>query len=541
MRGAFQLTPTQRTIAYHPWMHRDTLRIALLYVLGALAVIVPLATAGWTASHESRLREQDRAATIAGNLLQRTDKITEQLRRVFTALTDAPPSEPCSDQRIALMQSLVIRSNLLIDVGYAQGNDLLCSSFGRNTVSLGPPTYTGANGAIVHVGVHHPLAPDSQLIVVTDSRSGYTAMVSQELLIDSVPTDGTVIAGMIGVKSRGILAERGTFNPDWLRIIGGAYEMTFYDGANVVAWRRSRHTDYAAFAAIGPQRIEQGQHEILLVLMPMGLVAAGLLCFVMVRLARLRTSMPSLLRSALKSRKQFFLAYQPIVDLQTGRWRGVEALLRWRRPNGEIIGPDVFIPIAESNRLMAAVTELLLDIIEKEAGKLLRSRPEFHIALNLSADDFCRPDLLERLDAMIRRMQIRPANLQMEATERVFMNIEASRRNLQQLRERGIQVAIDDFGTGYSSLSYLHSLEADLLKIDKAFIAPIGTQAVTSEVIRHIIEMARSLNMAMVAEGVETAAQADYLRAQGVQYGQGWLFDKPMPMALLLRRMGLSH
>lgn len=128
--------------------------------------------------------------------------------------------------------------------------------------------------------------------------------VSQELLIDSVPTDGTVIVGMIGVKSRGILAERGTFNPDWLRIIGGAYEMTFYDGANVVAWRRSRHTGYAAFAAIGPQRIEQGQHEILLVLMPMGLVAAGLLCFVMVRLARLRTSMPSLLRSALKSRKQ---------------------------------------------------------------------------------------------------------------------------------------------------------------------------------------------------------------------------------------------
>ena len=113
---------------------------------------------------------------------------------------------------------------------------------------------------------------------------------------------------------------------------------------------------------------------------------------------------------------------------------------------------------------MAAVTELLLDIIEKEAAKLLRSRPEFHIALDLSADDF-----------------------------------------------------------------------------DKAFIAPIGTQAVTSQVIRHIIEMARSLNMAMVAEGVETAAQADYLRAQGVQYGQGWLFDKPMPMALLLRRMGLSH
>jgi sensor c-di-GMP phosphodiesterase-like protein len=128
-----------------------------------------------------------------------------------------------------------------------------------------------------------------------------------------------------------------------------------------------------------------------------------------------------------------------------------------------------------------------------------------------------------------------------EATERAFLNVEASRHNLQQLRASGIKVAIDDFGTGYSSLSYLHSLEADWLKIDKIFVDAIGTQAVTSEVIRHIIEIARSLNMAMVAEGVETSTQADFLRVQGVQYGQGWLFARPMPMEQLLQRMGLDH
>ena len=186
------------------------------------------------------------------------------------------------------MRALVLRSNLLLDIGYQQGAELICSSFGRDRVNLGPITYTGANGAIVRVGVRHPaLAPDSPLIVVTDSKSGYAALVSQALLIDSVPNDGSETAGMISVASRRILAERGSFNPDWSRTIGDAFELTFYDGTNVVAWRRSAHTDYAAFAAIGPGRIHQHQNEILLLLMPVGLAAAGLLSFVMMRLARL--------------------------------------------------------------------------------------------------------------------------------------------------------------------------------------------------------------------------------------------------------------
>ena len=533
--------PVHGVLEYHYSMQRDTLRIVLLYVLGALAVVVPISTAGWLAEHESHLREQDSAAAMAGELLRRTDKITEQLRSAFAELRKSSQAEHCTDQQIGLMRAQVIRSNLLLDIGYQQGDALICSSFGRDRVPLGPITYTGANGAIVRVGVHHPLAPDSPLIVVTDPKSDYAALVSQALLIDSVPNDGSVTAGMIGVKSRRILAERGTFNPEWLRTIADAYELTFYDGTNVVAWRRSAQTDYAAFAAIGPRRIQQHQREIFLLLMPMGLAAAAVLCFVMMRLARFRASMPSLLKSALKGRREFFLVYQPIVELGSGEWRGVEALLRWRRPSGELISPDVFIPIAERNHLMEAVTRLLLETVEKEAGVLLRARPELHIALNLSAEDFCCPDIVERLNAMIQRMQIRPGNLQLEATERVFMNIEASRRNLQQLRALGIHVAIDDFGTGYSSLSYLHSLEADLLKIDKAFVGPIGTGAVTSEVVRHIIEMARSLNMTMVAEGVETVAQADYLRTQGVQYGQGWLFARPMGMGQVLRELGLGE
>jgi sensor c-di-GMP phosphodiesterase-like protein len=522
-------------------MRPDAPRVILLYGLAAVAVLIPVVAAGWLAEHESLLREEDRAGAIATELLRRTDKITEQLRVVFTELSRPRAADPCSDRDVAAMRALVLKSNLLIDIGFVRGDDLICSAFGREAVRIGPPTYMGSHGAVVRLGVHHPLAPDAQLIIVTDPETGYTGMVSQSLLTDELPDVSNLTAGMIAVGSKKILAQRGTFNQAWLRGIADSYDVTFYDGAEVVSWKRSNRSDYAAFAAIGRSKIEQGQSEILLILMPIGIAAGALLLFVVVRLTRLQTSMPNLLKSALRTRKAFFLEYQPIVDLQTGRWCGAEALLRWRGPSGELVSPDIFVPLAERGQLMDRMTATVLDLLEREAGRLLRAVPDFHIALNLSADDFCRPDIVELLRAMLERMRIVPANLHVEATERAFLNIEASRHNLQQLRALGIKVAIDDFGTGYSSLSYLHSLEADWLKIDKIFIDAIGTQAVTSEVIRHIIEIARSLNMAMVAEGVETSEQADFLRAQGVHYGQGWLFARPMPMEQLLQRMSLNR
>jgi sensor c-di-GMP phosphodiesterase-like protein len=536
----WKVSRLSRCDEYHRPMHREAPRILILYGLAAIAVVVPIAVASWLAERESLQREQERAGTIASELLRRSEKIADQLRRVFVALDPPKSGEPCSEQSIELMRTLVIKSNLLIDIGYVRGNELVCSSFGREAVLIGPPTYRGGHGYIVRVAVQHPLAPDAQLIIVTDPKTGYTGMVSQALLLDPVPDESNLTAGMIAVQSRRVLAERGSFNPAWLNRIGSSYDITFNDGAGVVGWRRSDRTDYAAFVAIGRHRIEQDQREILLILMPIGIAAGALLLFAVVRLVRLQTSMPSLLKSALRTRKEFFLLYQPIVDLQAGRWCGVEALLRWRRPNGELISPDIFIPIAERGRLMERITDTVLDILERDAGKLLRSLPEFHVALNLSADDFCRSDIVERLTSMVQRMRIVPANLHVEATERIFLNIEASRRNLQQLRSSGIKVAIDDFGTGYSSLSYLHSLEADWLKIDKTFVDTIGTQSVTSEVIRHIIEIGKSLKMAMVAEGVETAAQADFLRTHEVQYAQGWLFAKPMPMEQVLQQLGLG-
>jgi len=137
---------------------------------------------------------------------------------------------------------------------------------------------------------------------------------------------------------------------------------------------------------------------------------------------------------------------------------------------------------------------------------------------------------------MLQSMQAPPGAVVLEITERSFVDASIARPLVQRIRQEGVRVAIDDFGTGYSNLAALASFEIDYLKIDKSFVDTIGLQAVTSQVVPHIIEMARTLGLEMIAEGVETQDQADYLRARGVQFAQGWLYGKPMPIEELMAR-----
>ena len=520
-------------------MQRGKAWLVLLYGVAAVAIVLPIVAAIRLADYQSLLSEQRHAISIAADIVRRSDRISDQIAVALGELGAMHQVDRCSADSMAHMRALVIRSNLLIDVGYVMNDELACSAFGRQAIGLGPPSYVSAHGYVVRVGVRHPLAPEARLLIVVDPKTGYAAMVSQAQPIDTVPEESNLVVALINLSRRAVLAQRGAFDADWLRRIGSSSNGTFYDGINVVGWQSSQARDYVAVAAIGEHRIEENQRRIVLVLLPIGIGAAALLVIVVVRVARFRMSMPSLLKNAIK-RGELFLVYQPIVNLQSGNWIGVEALLRWRRANGEQIPPDVFIPIAERTQLMRKLTDAVFRIVERDTAGLLRARPDFYIALNLSAEEICSPDIVDRLRALLQRMGIEARNLHVEATERVFMNVEASRRNIGLLRAAGIKVAIDDFGTGYSSLSYLQNLELDCLKIDKTFIDTIGTEAVTSEVVRHIIGMAKSLNMQMIAEGVETTVQAGFLREHGVQYCQGWLFSKPLTIAQLLMQMRID-
>ena len=223
--------------------------------------------------------------------------------------------------------------------------------------------------------------------------------------------------------------------------------------------------------------------------------------------------------------------YQPVVDLQTKRCVGAEALARWQREDGEWISPSVFIPLAEQAGLIRDVTLAVMKIVIHDLRRILDEAGSVSINLNLSRDDLLDDRTGRELAACLRGAGLPTAAIKLEITERALVNSDTARMLIHDLRDLGHDIAIDDFGTGYSSLSYLQSFELDLLKIDKTFVDAIETGAATSQVIVHVIEMAKSLHLRLVAEGVETRAQVAWLARHGVDFGQGYLFSRPLPLA----------
>lgn len=506
--------------------------ITLAIVVGLIAISIPIAISIYLSWRQSFDEQMTLVSSIAKDILRRNHASTEQVRGVFRELSAARALDPCSDQNRRLMGKLDLESEHVQAVGYIRNNTLLCSSYGLHNTPVGAPAYETSYGSEVRPGLEFPILPGKKFLVVTDKATGYTAAVHPKLPIDVFSEDPNISLGLFSLTSRTRLLGRGNFRPEWMERLGDGEVVQFSDGQSLVAIQRSNRFAYAAFAAVPMAKVNQGLVHAALVLVPIGLLASLALGFAVRYLAMQQMALPAVLKMALR-RDEFFLNYQPIVDLQTGKWVGAEALIRWRRANGEMVRPDFFIAVAEEAGLIQRITERVLALVGRDAEGLFRDYPDFHIAVNLSAADLESPAIIDRLRHLADRTCAGPGNLLVEATERGFMKAEVAREILREIRAAGIQAAIDDFGTGYSSLAYLESFELDYLKIDKSFVDKIGTETATSQVALHIIEMAKDLRLRMIAEGVETQAQACFLRERGVQFAQGWFFAKPMSFAKL--------
>jgi sensor c-di-GMP phosphodiesterase-like protein len=514
---------------------KKAISTTLACLVGFALIAGPVLISTYVADRQSVHIESKKAMLLADDVMRRTDATRQQGLAAVKELI-ANTGVACSPDEIALMRKLAISASYLQGVGRVQSNRLLCSSLGDDgaDLDLGRPDIISNRGVKIWIAMKLPVAPQSRFIV--SELNGYAAIVHRDLILDVQGYATDISLAVVSASTQRVLTTRGKFDQAWLRPLAEGGGMAFNNGKFIVALRRSNFSDGIAVAAISINTVNQLARELMVYLVPFGLLVGLALATGFYFLVRRQVSLPALLRAALR-RDEFFLMYQPIVRLETRECVGAEALVRWRRRDGTLILPELFIPIAEESGIITSITRRILALIEHEAPALVKAFPHLHVSVNLSSLDLQSADIVEQLSELMRRSGMVPANLMVEATERGLINVDLAMPIVHEIRASGIDVAIDDFGTGYSSLSYLTTLHVDFLKIDKSFVDTIGTTAPTNTVVQHIIEIAKSLNLAIIAEGVETEAQAEFLRERGVQFAQGFLYAKPMSPEDFMRYM----
>ena len=495
-------------------------------VLAALlGVAAPLGLAMHLSMERAVQAEQERLRFLASYALERAQRT---LVSAGDALRSFEPLDvaPCSPAHIERLRRTTITTRSVDDIGYVENGMLKCSASGMQAVpvSVTPPAFTLMNGMSVDFDLRPVISGGRRMVGLV--HGAHKALIEPVRFADVIVDHDIQMA--VALAHGGVLGTLHQPDPALVRALlsgsalrnGDLHTILRRDGLTAVVIAPRSKLD----ARLARERA---------VWLPVGLLMAAFMVGLVAWLSRRRLSLLGELKIALE-RNEFFVHYQPIIALATGECVGAEALIRWQRPDGSMVRPDLFIPVAEESGLILPITDAVIACVIADLRNALVADRALHVAINLCASDIETGRVLQVLDRVLAGTGIEPQQIWLEATERGFINAGAARATLEQARERGYAVAIDDFGTGYSSLASLQSLPLDALKIDKAFVDTIATDAATSSVTPHIIAMARSLKLQIVAEGIETQAQADYLAAQQVEFGQGWLFAKALPAAEFL-------
>ncbi len=496
------------------------------FSLAALVGAVLLfALVTWFLWDKSIRIEEARVAELAEALGQRTEQIIVDAREMLDRFNQFP-SPACSTAHIEAMQEAAIARPYIRAIGYLQAAERICGVgfiqaiqlkpsradrvYESGVIAWWPSAQTEVGGVrlfLMRYG-NHDIAIDPRMLLETGVKQEWQAgLWVENLLLAStpwatdLPTPDSVPVGLMIDHQNDRVVSRfslGTIFP--IDIVAIEPIGLFWD----------RYAPMLGIAA------------------GFGLTILVVWVYFVLRYSRHRLSLSTVLKDDLdKGRME--VHYQPIVNLSSGRCVGAEALARWVREGGEIVNPDVFLPIAEEAGLVPQVTLAVLKATMRDLGYMLRQHSDIYININLAPEDLAGDDFGDELARYSELAGVSPDKIKLEITERAVVDNDSSRKIISDFRNRGHQVAIDDFGTGYSSLSYLQSFEFDTLKIDKSFVNAIGKESVTSHVIGLVIELSKSLDLVTVAEGIETAQQLKWLRKQGVELGQGYLFSQPLP------------
>jgi sensor c-di-GMP phosphodiesterase-like protein len=476
---------------------------------------------------------RSRMADYANRLLQHDEEIAVEIKTTL-AQANASPDPPCSEADIVLLRRLTFSARFLKDVGRLHKGSFLCSAI-AGKLQVGIPLQ--APDLSLHSGIsvyrNYPLSVPAgdraEIAVLRDSDT----VISPDIFSEYSQQPIHFLAGVLD-RAHGVILTRLRGPVPIPHGVSASRGVTRV-GDTLYLARCSRTYAVCVMTYISLPEVWLHYRALLYVYVATG-TAAGLACAVALLMTggHKRRSHTNQLKHAILMGK-LSVVYQPIVELGSLRIVGAEALARWTDEAGESIRPETIIALAEAEGFVSEITRFVLTRAIEELKTILEGNPEFHLHINLALSDLADPRLLMLLDENLRESLIVAQNLTFELTERATSDRELAGAAIRRLRERGHAVFIDDFGTGYSNLAYLTELNVDGIKINRSFIATLGTESVTASIVPQILGMARALSLKVVVQGIERKEQAMYFAAQDpLILGQGWFFGLPIPARSLM-------
>lgn len=510
---------TLRQIFHRPWM--------LAGLAAFSSAIVLLAGSFGVALQQMKQNESAQMNARGERFLERLEQIFGQLREGVDQL-QAQPLRGCDAAMVAALQQIGLSSRFIYEAAYVDGA-VVCSSRGAES-TLEPLRAPDIQGPTYSYWLNTSTEPNENLAALMLGRGKFLVSTSRGHLSDVVdlPPGGSVLVVLDhGTRAIPVLGLPQRWPPPTVEWPPPPNQSLLEKNDWLLYHMPTNSPDYQLVLIAPRAGLPLKMNGMLWLLFPGSLVLACCVGWLVLQLILQRRSMSSELQNALR-RGELQVLYQPIFELDSRRCVGAEALVRWLRPDGSLTSPDLFIPLAENTGQIRQITDFVLQRVLEQLGQLLRANPSLYISVNLAACDVMVPRIGRVAARLLAHHRVAASQIAFEVTERGLIDVVVARDNLQALRAVGHQVLIDDFGTGYCSLAYLQTLPVDCLKIDKAFIDALGHDAASSGVAPHIIRMAHSLHLRVIAEGIECEDQAELLNSEGVNYGQGWLFAHPL-------------
>ncbi|HGM5580381.1 TPA: EAL domain-containing protein [Pseudomonas putida] len=512
------LIASVRQIFFRPWL------MASLVALASAALL--LAASFGVTLQQMRQSESAQMNARGERFLERLEQVFGQLREGVDQLQTLP-MRSCDAAMLSALRQVGLSYRFVYEAAYVDG-DIACSSRGAEQ-GMRPMRAPDIQGPTYSYWLNTTTEPNENLAALMLGRGHFLVSTSRGHLTDVVdlPPGGSLLVVLDrGSRAIPVLGPPQPWPPapDW----PPPSRKALIELSDRLIYRMpTKSPDYQLVLIAPRASMPLKLNGMLWLLFPGSLLLACCIGWLVLQLILQRRSMSSELQQALR-RGELQVLYQPIFELDSRRCVGAEALVRWRRPDGSLTSPELFIPLAENTGQIRQITDFVLQRVLEQLGQLLRANRHLYISVNLAACDVMVPRIGRVAARLLAHHRVSATQIAFEVTERGLIDVVVARDNLQALRSVGHQVLIDDFGTGYCSLAYLQTLPVDCLKIDKAFIDALGHDAASSGVAPHIIRMAHDLHLRVIAEGIECEDQAVLLNSEGVNYGQGWLFAHPL-------------